>query len=367
MTFSAGDRAVIIPSDSGKNIPVKLEGVVAGDRCVIMTDSSGKQSVVKLNPVAAGDRVYVVPSNGGKNIVVFGGSPTYPNPINLVVTGYSNSAPCTYQHQFHLTWDNVTGSYDTVWIEYSTTGFSTNPGDGTFIGNYAPTTLTVDKYILAINSWHYFTAWGMIGGVVQPASKSRVKSQDISPLAHLDFSRFTLEPNPTFPTNACTKMLWNLDSGHVEFSIPAKPWTSPLSFYFTNDTFGYGSDVEVIFSDNYLEFNIIRNPYVPYYYWHEWYGRGGWDEVARYVSMDVTVPSPSVGLYSYYCTIQVGGYSVYDGSYHQQIFTATADGVYNFDLGVVCHNILIHFRFMSNNPIIEGDEFNCIIIPTFSI
>jgi len=71
MTFpSAGDRAFLIPSGSGKGTATPVEAVAAGDRCVIMAAASGKPIVVKLNTIAAGNRVIIVPDISGKLVAI---------------------------------------------------------------------------------------------------------------------------------------------------------------------------------------------------------------------------------------------------------------------------------------------------------
>ena len=74
MTSLTGDRVLILPSDSGKNVVVPVGTVAEGDRCVIMTDTSGKPVVVKLNTLSVGNRVLVVPSNSGKKIIIKSGA-----------------------------------------------------------------------------------------------------------------------------------------------------------------------------------------------------------------------------------------------------------------------------------------------------
>lgn len=371
MTFLVGDKAIIIYDATGMPIVIGHSVSSVGDKSAYVPTVSGKPVLVPLSALTLGDKVYIHPTISGKNIVIKPeGVIAYPNPLNLTITGYNSLLPCTYEHSFHLMWDDVTGTYDTVWIEYSTTEFSTIPGEGTFIGNYEPTTLTINKHVLAINSWHYFTAWGVMGGFAQQLSKSKVKMEDVSTVAHLDFSRCTLDPNPTYPTNTCPSFRWTICGGHVGPFMPAKPWISPISFYFDNPTFIKDYDVEINFSNNYVAFNLTRANNIPDYHIH-WGGLwGGWNEVARYVSIDVAVPDVAQGLIGEdFCFLQVNGKSVYDGS-NQYVYipNVTVDGTYYFDLGVICYDIGISWEFTSNNyGGFLGQEFNCAFAPTFSI
>jgi len=92
--IKAGDKVLLLPSNSGKRIAIKLDPIKKGDKVALIPTSSGKRIAVKLNPIKIGDKVVLLTTSSGKKIALKCGDA--PNTITEDSVEISNNVKVQY-------------------------------------------------------------------------------------------------------------------------------------------------------------------------------------------------------------------------------------------------------------------------------